>query len=171
MRLPFVALMVLCATSLGAQRPNFSGEWVAADDRTTSVATAGDAAFRRGDMGSGWGSTLTIAQTADSLIVSYVFFSAYDLQPPVRLAFALRGESRQELMIGHATSELRSRIAWRDSVLVVLTTYPGPKELQGAASEVARTLTLASPTSLVVETTRVGGDAGPFTIRTVYTRK
>jgi hypothetical protein len=171
MRLRFVTLMVLCATALGAQRPNFSGEWVASDDRSTTVAATGDAAFRRGDMGSGWGSTLTIAQTADSLIVSYVFFATYDLQPPVRLAFALSGESRQSLMIGHATSEIRSRIEWRDSSLVVTTAYPLPKDVESRANgEVSRTLTLASPTSLVIETTRAGS-AGASTIRTVYTKK
>src|SRR6185503_2950141 len=92
-----IILPALLASAAGAQqRPDFTGEWTTTEDRATSVATVGDAAFRRGDMGSGWGSTITIAQRADSMIVSYQFFSAYDLQPPVRLAFRMDGgESRQ----------------------------------------------------------------------------
>ena len=170
MRLRFVTTALCLATSLAAQqRPSFAGEWVATDDRAATVAATGDAAFRRGDMGSGWGSTLTIAQTTDSVIVSYVFFGTYDLQPPIRLAFALAGESTQSLMVGHATSELRSRISWRDSSLVITSAYALPRGIESRTpAEVTRTLTLTSPTSLVVETARAGS-ATP--IRTVYTKK
>ena len=38
-----------------------------------------------GDMGSGWGSTITIAQDATRLSVEYAIFSRYDLQPPLTL--------------------------------------------------------------------------------------
>src|SRR5262245_7305034 len=74
-------LLLLGAAAASAQRPDFSGTWTRADtvaDRAPPPATAGDAAFRTGDMGTGWGSPLTITQRADSIIVEFPFFSAYD---------------------------------------------------------------------------------------------
>ena len=112
-------VFVLTASAAGAQEhPSFSGDWLRAVDSASaggrSVATAGDASFRRGDMGSGWGAALTLTQRADSLILEYDFFSAYDLQPRVRLAYALDGsESRNGVMIGHAESAQRSRLTWQ----------------------------------------------------------
>lgn len=176
MRWFYGAALLTVAAAAGAQqaRPDFTGEWVAAEDRAPSVAATGDAAFRRGDMGSGWGTTLTIAQRADSMIVSYTFFSAYDLQPPVRLAFRMDGaEARQTVMIGHAGSDQRSTVAWQGNALVITTRYrvPGPAN-QETFADVRRTLTLESPTTLVLETTRVGTMGGATTsIRTTYTKK
>ena len=168
-------IAAIAVSAAGAQqpRPDFSGEWTAADDRAPSVAATGDAAFRRGDMGSGWGPAITIAQRPDSMIVSYTFFVPYDLQPPVRLAFRMDGgESRQTIMIGHAGSEQRSKLAWQGDALVITTTYPAKVSGQSVTSEVRRTLTLESPTSLVVETTRVGVLGGATTsTRVVYAKK
>ena len=173
------SLFVLTTSAAGAQLPNFSGDWLRAIDSASaggrSVATAGDASFRRGDMGSGWGAALTLTQRADSLIVEYDFFSAYDLQPRVRLAYALDGsESRNGVMIGHAESAQRARVSWQGNTLVITTTYPAPKAADGrpAVGEVRHALTLDSPGSLVVDVTRVGVLGGAtMTTRTVYTRK
>ena len=173
----FAAMAALCLGPLAGaqQRPDFSGEWRSAEDRATSVSAAGDAQFRRGEMGSGWGSTIRITQRPDSLILEYDFFSSYDLQPPIRLAYSMNGsESRQTVMIGHAGSEQRSRVSWRGDTLVVSTTYPAPKAADGraASAETVRTLNLESPTSLVVETTRVGVLGGATTTtKTVYTKR
>ena len=98
-----LALLVSAAMA-HAQRPDFAGEWVRAEpaDRP-SVAAAGDVGFRRGDFGPGWGSPVTIVQRADSVIVQYVFFGTYDLQPPLRFAYALDGsESPNIVKIGRA---------------------------------------------------------------------
>ena len=172
-RLVTTAALLIGSLAGAQQRPDLSGEWAAADDRATSVAATGDASFRRGDMGSGWGQTIRIVQRADSLILTYVFFSTYDLQPPLRFAYALDGsESRNEVMIGHATSQQRSKVSWDGSTLVITTAYAAPRPAEGAtASEVRRTLTLESPTSLVVETTRTGAQGTPITTRTVYTKR
>ena len=172
------------AGALAQQPVNFSGAWVRAADSTErgpTVATAGDASFRAGDMGTGWGvgapggAPLTITQRDDSLIVEYVFFSAYDLQPPVRLAHALdASESINTIMIGHATSAQRSRLSWRGNTLVIATIYRLPREVdaRGGAIEVRQALTLESPTSLVVETTRSGVAGGPATTtRALYTKR
>src|SRR5262245_21655228 len=62
------------------QRPDFSGTWAVSDSAEVrpSVAATGDASFRTGNMGSGWGSPLKISQRGDSLIVEYTVFSSYD---------------------------------------------------------------------------------------------
>lgn len=90
------AMSLLIGTRGEAQQgPDYSGTWIQAAAPSAqagpTVATVGDASFRTGDMGSGWGSPLTFTQRADSLIVEYVLFTAYDLQPPIRFAFALDG--------------------------------------------------------------------------------
>ena len=149
-------------------RPDFSGEWVRADSaEQRSVATVGDAGFRVGTMGSGWGSPLTLRQAANRLVAEYVFFGTYDLQPRLSFTFALDGsESRNVVMIGHAESVLRSRTEWRGDTLVITTQYAAPA---GATEAVVRqALSLASPTSLVIQTNR--GDNSPPS-RSVYSKR
>jgi hypothetical protein len=176
----FVLGAVMCvAPALAAQaRPDFSGHWARIEDSATArrptIAAAGDVAFRVGDMGTGWGtdaSPLTITQRPDSLIVEYVFFAPYDLQPPVRLAYAMNGgASVNHVMIGHATSTQRARLAWSGSSLVVTTDVPLPREV-GSTTTVRQTLTLESPASLVIETWRAGvAGSAPTTLTTRYTR-
>lgn len=175
------ALSVTSAlTSAGAQqRPDFTGEWTRAADSTATdrppVAIAGDAAFRRGEMGIGWGSPLTVTHEPSRLMVEYTFFSAYDLQPRIRFTYALDGsESRNSLMIGHASHEQRSRVAWAGSTLVITTLVPGPAGAGGptVTAEVRQALTLESPNVLRVETTRVGVLSGATTTtQAAYTKR
>jgi hypothetical protein len=173
-----VALTLVAQDGVAQGRPDFSGTWVRADsaDQRPSVAATGDAGFRTGDMGSGWGSPVTITQTADSLIVEYVFFATYDLQPPLRFAYAFdASETRHAVMIGHATYIQRSRLGWNDRDLVITTLHPLPPEVMSARGSLyfRTTITLVSPASLVVSTTRQNAsDAGPGSVtRTVYTRR
>ena len=167
-----VLALVVATTSAGAQaRPDFSGEWVRVDSaEQRSVAAVGDAAFRVGNMGSGWGSPLTIRQDSNQLVVEYAFFGTYDLQPRLRFAFALNGsESRNTIMLSHSESVLRSRVTWRDSSLVVTTTYPVPSGASGG-NEVRQVLTLRSPTVLVIETIR-GATNAHVSIATTYSKR
>jgi hypothetical protein len=153
-------------------RPDFSGEWTCVDTTAEqrSVAAVGDAAFRTGSIGTGWGSPLTLRQQGNQLIVEYTHFAVYDLQPPLRFAYALDGsESRNPLMIGHAEAMLRSRAQWRDSSLVISTTYPPVDGVSGTV-EVQHALTLASPGMLVIETTRRSAGASTPPVRTLYRR-
>ena len=165
-----IAIAILAASpgaGFSQARPDFSGEWVRADSaEQRSVATVGDAGFRVGTMGSGWGSPLTLREQANQLIVEYAFFGTYDLQPRLRFTFALDGsESRNAVMIGHTETVLRSRIAWRGDTLIITTQYPAPA---GAAEAVLRqALILESPTSLVIEATR--GSSAPS--RSVYVKR
>lgn len=179
MRIPTlitIAWLSGLATAPAQQRPSFAGEWVAADSaaQRPSVASQGDASFRTGSMGSGWGSPITITQEPTRLTVDYPYFSAYDLQPPIRLVYGLDGsESRNSVMIGHATSLLRSRVSWQGDTLIIATVYPLPDRSGAAAmAEVRQALTLEQPGRLVVETTRAGiAGRAASVVRTVYTKR
>jgi hypothetical protein len=175
MKKPAILLLVLAAaTGARAQRPDFSGTWVRADSATerASVAAVGDAAFQRGAMGDGWGSPLTLRQSADTLVVEYVHFARYDLQPPLRFVYTLNGsESRNAIMIGHAETRLTSRAAWHDSTLIITTRY----SLPGSATEtteVRQVLALRSADTLVIETTRPGpAGSPPIVTRVLHTKR
>lgn len=167
-----IALVCLVASGAAAQtRPDFSGEWVRVDSaEQRSVAAVGDAAFRVGTMGTGWGSPLTIRQDANHLVVEYAFFGTYDLQPRLKFTYALNGsESRNTIMLSHAESVLRSRVTWRDSSLVITTTYPVPAGV-GGGNEVLQILSLRSPTVLVIETIR-GATNAPVSLITTYGKR
>lgn len=160
--LAVLSFLALPSFVTAQSRPDFSGTWTRVDSSTEqrSVAAVGDASFRVGNMGSGWGSPLSLQQEGNRLVVEYAQFSTYDLQPKLRFVYTLDGsESRNSLNIGHAEELLRSRAAWRENSLVITTIYPAPT----GTTEVRQALTLESPTSLLVETTR-----GSSTTRTVY---
>ena len=175
----------LCASTAAAQtRPDLSGRWTldsAAQTRRPTVSDSAARAVRAGgasdsrpadDMGSGWGRTITINQDGARLTVEYEFFTRYDLQPPLRFAFALDGSAtRNSVNMGRGPQVQISRSAWRDDTLVITTThsFPHPDDGRPMTSDVTRTLSLASPSSLVVETV-IGSALGgpPTSTRTVY---
>jgi hypothetical protein len=66
----------------------------------------------------------------------------------------------------------RSRVVWRDNTLVITTTYPSPELGAGnTTTEVRQALTLESPNSLMLETTRTGAPgAAASVIRTRFTK-
>jgi hypothetical protein len=123
-------------------------------------------------MGSGWGSTLTIAETPARLTVEYAFFGRGDMQAPLKFAFALDGsETRNTVMMGRGIETEVSRCAWDGSALVITTMHPFTDPATGKAVpvEVRRRLTLESPAVLIVEVTRAGVLGGsPTTTRTIY---
>jgi len=123
-------------------------------------------------MGSGWGSTITVAQTATSLTVEYAFFTRGDMQPPLKFVYALDGsESKNTVMMGRGIQAQTSRAVWTGETLVITTVHPftDPQTGKPATAQVKRTLKLEAPTSLVVES-EVSGVLGgpPSTSRTVY---
>jgi hypothetical protein len=154
-------MIAALALSLLLQGANFSGEW------TVDAPPA--------DMGSGWGSPLTITQDAKQLVVEQALFSRYDIQPPVRTAYALDGsESRNTVMTGHATQTRLSKARWDGPSLVVSTTYPAidPSTKKAFTIDVEHKLTLEAAGTLVIETTRAGVLGGkPVTTRAVYRKK
>lgn len=175
------AVALLGAEIAGSQvATDFSGRWVLeppaiAPAPGAAAAPAGrpdQGTLARGDMGSGWGSPLTITQEGGRLIVEPAVFSRYDANPQPRFVFALDGsETRTTVMLGHATQTLTSRAEWVGQSLRVVTRYPGtdPDTGKPFATDVTRRLTLASPTSLVIEVTRAAALGGrETTTRSVY---
>jgi|SRR5262245_25785789 len=191
------AIVVIMAVSVTAQtRPDLSGRWTS-EPEPAATATGGgapaDAARagaeerrggagergvggrgggRVGDMGSGWGSTITITQDASRLTVEYAFFGRGDMQPPLKFVYALDGsETKNSVMMGRGIQAQTSKTAWEGDKLVITTAhaFAHPETGQAMKIEVKQTLSLESPTSLIVETTRSGVLGGPpSTTRTVY---
>ena len=179
------AIVAGCAAVAMAQaKPDFSGRWTTDPDpaapppaATTGRAGAPPAAGgqrggRSGDMGSGWGSTIAITQDGARLTVEYAFFSRGDMQPPLKFVYNLDGsETKNSVMMGRGIQGQTSKTAWEGDRLAITTvhTFPDPAGDKPTMVEVKQVLSLESPTSLVVETTRTTPLGGPAkTTRTVY---
>jgi hypothetical protein len=153
---------------------NFSGRWTipppaplsAPAPRTAAVASSS------GDMGSGWGPTVTIAQDAARLTVEYTVFSRYDVQPNLVFVYPLDGsEGRNTVMVGRGAQVESSRASWSGQTLTITTTFEVTDRGLGKPLTVTltRKLSLESPTTLLVEATRSGVLGGPSsTTRTIY---
>jgi len=183
-----LACGMAASTLLAQPKPDFSGRWTTNPDPASAVSAAaparggGGARGRQGggrgrgavsgDMGSGWGSTITLDQNATSLTLEYDFFVRGDLQPPLTFSYRLDGsETRNTVRMGRGLQVQTSKTAWDGNTLIITTTHTYADAVSGApmTTEVIRRLSLESPTSLVVETIRAavpGGEAS--TVRTVY---
>ncbi|HKS57379.1 MAG TPA: hypothetical protein VJS12_18935 [Steroidobacteraceae bacterium] len=171
-RLPLLLSLALFGSASAQSNPDFSGSWERADSpEQPSIAASGDAKFVSGDMGSGWGSALTIRQAPNSLAIEDAHFSTYDMQPPLRRVYALDGtDSVNSIMIGHAESTQHSHAAWRGQTLLISTQVPVPGS--DIRVEVQQALTLESSQTLVIETTRSGiSGTAPTVTRTRYVRR
>jgi hypothetical protein len=171
MLLAAVVISGWLSAGAAAQVPDFSGVWTL-EPVPAPAAPAAAGTPARGDMGSGWGSPLTITQDGKQLVVMQTLFGRGDMQPPLRFVYALDGtETKNTVMIGHASQTRVSRAAWDGQTLQVTTTYPAvdPDSGKPFTIEVTHRLSLASPTSLVIDVTRgaaLGGQA--TTARAVY---
>jgi hypothetical protein len=169
-----LSIALLMSIGISAQHPDFSGRWTLdAPVVATTAAVPGTpaAAAAPGDMGSGWGSTITIAQDAQRLNVEYVFYSRYDAMPPLTFTYPLDGsEGRNIVSMGRGDQVELSRARWNGSALVITTTNPVvEKGVKPFTAEVTRELSLESPTTLIVQVTRAGALGGkPTTTRSVY---
>ena len=171
--LALLAMMALGWAGLGAAqaRPDFSGRWTT-EPAPSDVAPRGAGPGRSGDMGSGWGSPVTITQDATRLTLEYAFFARGDMQPPLRFVYTLDGsETKNSVMMGRGIQMQVSRTAWDGDKLVIMTTHTliDPASGKPTTAAVTQTLSLESPASLVVDTTRSGVLGGPpTTVQTVY---
>jgi hypothetical protein len=169
-----ITAVALCAAHVNSQtKPDFSGRWTSEPERANPAARGGGrGAAARGDMGSGWGPTITVAQAANRLTVEYQFFARGDMQPPLKFVYALDGsESKNSVMMGRGIQVQTSKTAWDGDKLIITTvhTFENPADGKPTKVEVKQTLSLESPTALIVETTRGGVLGGPpSTTRTVY---
>jgi len=171
--------MLIAILLLGAawQAPaDFSGRWTLdapAISTTPAVPGTPAAAAAPGDMGSGWGSTITIAQDAKRLSVEYIFFSRYDAQPSLTFLYPLDGsEGRNTVMMGRGEQTESSRTEWIGSTLVITSRHRVDTGIAGGQPltiNVTRKLSLESPTTMIVEVTRGGVLGGPSSMtRSVY---
>ena len=175
-RLATLSLLAVLTTAGSAQPPaDFSGRWTLdAPVVATTAAVPGTpaAAAAPGDMGSGWGPTLTIAQDAKQLRVEYVFFSRYDLQPALTFTYPLDGSAgRNAVTMGRGEQIESSRARWNGQTLIITTTYQVAERgiAKPFTAELTRELSLESPTTLVVQVTRAGVLGGsPTTTRSLY---
>lgn len=170
-----LSLVAVLTISGSAQPPaDFSGRWTLdapAVVLTEAVPGTPAAAAAPGDMGSGWGPALTIAQDAKQLRVEYPFFSRYDAQPPLTFTYPLDGsEGRNVVMMGRGEQIESSRARWTGSTLILTTTHQvADRGAKPFTAEVTRELSLESPTTLVVTVTRAGVLGGaPATTRSTY---
>ena len=177
--LAFALTACLLTTSLAAQaKPDFSGRWTSAPDPAAGAQRGaapprggGQPGGGRGDIGSGWGPTITIAQDNARLSVEFAFFTRGDMQPPTKFVYALDGsESKNSVMMGRGIQVQTSKTKWDGDNLVITTSYTftDPETGKPASSDVTRTLSLENG-SLVVTTATSGVPGGPgSTARTVY---
>jgi hypothetical protein len=171
-----LSLAAVGAVPQGAQPPaDFSGKWTLdapSIASTPAVPGTPSAAAAPGDMGSGWGSTITIAQDAQRLSIEYQVFSRYDLQPPLTFTYPLDGSvGKNTVMMGRGEQVQSSRAQWNGQALIIVTTFDVADRGAGKpfTAEVTRKLWLESPAMLVVEATRAGVLGGPAsTTRSVY---
>ena len=177
MSLVLIALVsLLLPTPIQSTRPDFSGRWTEVTAAAAGSAGPGRAAGvpggGRGDMGSGWGSPITITQSATQLTVEYAFFSRGDMQTPLKYVFALDGsETSNRMMLGSGPQIQVTTASWDGSKLMLKTryTFTDPGSGKPVPADVTQTLSLESPTSLVLETSRAGVLGGAATsTRTMY---
>ena len=169
-------VIMLATGASGQARPDFSGRWTIVPPTPAAPARgASGGGGRAGDMGSGWGSTITLTQSASVLTLEWAYYSTSDLQPPLVFVYPLDGSERTNtLMMGRGFEKQVSRTTWDGAKLIITTSQDFPDIVAGKTitSVVTRTLTLESPTSLVVETNRSGVlGAQASTTRTVYTKQ
>jgi hypothetical protein len=147
--------MWMAAPTSAQQAPDFSGQWQRDDQN---------------DLGSGWGDVITVTQNDSHLRVEYAHFAKTDLQPPLIFVYDLTGRaSRNNVMMGRGIQTQTSHARLIGGKLSITTFHELVHRGKPVKSEVQQVLSLESPTTLVVEVTRVGVLGGPPTIsRSVY---
>ena len=169
------SMFILLAVLEGQAPADFSGRWTLdapAATGTPAVPGTPAAAGAPGDMGSGWGTPMTIAQNGTTLTIEYQPFSRYDIQPPLKFTFPLDGsEGKNVVNLGRGDQVETSRARWDGQALVIVTTFHVADRAAGKpfTMELTRKMTLESPSTLVVEATRAGVLGGAETkTRAVY---
>jgi hypothetical protein len=167
-----VLLSLAAATAAAQTRPDFSGRWTTPPPATASGVRG--VSIATGTIGSGWTDDITITQDASRLIVERAQFSAYDIQPPMRLTYALDGsESRNTINMGRGPQEILSRAVDQDGALMITSGYrfPAPDGSGTETVELRQVLSLDASGSLIITTTLGAlGDGSPSTAITTYNR-
>jgi hypothetical protein len=173
------ALLAASDVAVFTQNPvDFSGTWIVEPPaRAAGVArgSAPPALSAQGDMGSGWGSEITITQDATTLTVVYTYFHPRDMQPPFTFTYPLNGTTARHIVnMGRGPQEQLSKALWRGATIMIATThrFANPADGRPMTADMSQVLSLESPETLVIETTRPGVAGGaPSTTRTVYRKR
>lgn len=150
------AAVVLMATSVFAQTPNFAGKWTRDAEKTAAANPnmgGGGGGGRGGGRGGGGGGDITITQDAKTLVISRM-----QGETEVKQTFNLDGSPSKNQMMGRGgATDVTSTAKW-DGAKLVITSDNGQSvtySMDGAW--------------LVSATTRPGRDGGaPTTVSTYY---
>jgi hypothetical protein len=171
-----LASSLLAAGLIVAQAPtDFSGTWAIALPERAAGAAMGSAPptlSAQGDMGSGWGSPMTLTQDATALTVVYSYFHPRDSHPPFTFTYLLDGTaSTSTVNMGRGPQDQVSTVSWQGASLVITTTHQfvNPQDGRKMSSETKHVLSLESSTVLRIVTTRSGVLGGrPSTTTSIY---
>ena len=156
------AAVVMLATSVFAQSPNFAGKWTRDAEKTAAAMPAGAPAGGGGGGrgGGGGGGDITITQDAKTLVISRM-----QGETEVKTTYNLDGsESKNKGMArgGGEAPDVVSKAKWDGAKLVITTTTANGES----------TTTYAMDGAWLVQTTLAPGrDGGPGTPRVTYWKK
>jgi len=151
------AMVVMLATSVFAQAPNFAGKWTRDAEKTAAAAPAGapgggGGGGRGGGMGGG---DITITQDAKTLVVSRMV-----QEMEMKTTYNLDGSPSKNMAMGRGgQTEVTSTAKWDGAKLVI-------------TSDNGQTITYAMDGAWLTQTTLAPGrDGGPGTPRTTFYKK
>ena len=149
------AAVVMLATSVFAQAPNFAGKWTRDAEKTAAAAPAGATGGGGGGRGGGGAADITITQDAKTLVISRMVQEA-----EVKTTYNLDGSpSKNQAMGRGGQTEVTSTAKW-DGAKLVITSDNGQSvtySMDGAW--------------LVQSSTRPGRDGGAAITTAVYWKK
>jgi hypothetical protein len=150
------AAVVMLATSVFAQTPNFAGKWTR-DAEKTAAANPNAPAGGGGGRGGGGAGDITITQDAKTLVISRMV-----QEMEMKQTYNLDGSPSKNTGMGRggaAGAEMTSTAKW-DGAKLVITTDNG------------QTVTYSLDGAWLVQaTTRPGREGGAATTTTVYFKK
>ena len=147
------AAIVMMATSVFAQTPNFAGKWTRDAEKTTAAnPNMGGGGGRGGGMGGG---DITITQDAKTLVISRVAG-----ENTMTTTYNLDGTPSKNMAMGRGgQTEITSTAKWDGAKLVV-------------TSDNAQSITFSMDGAWLVQaTTRPGREGGAATTTSTYYKK
>ena len=148
------AAVVMLATSVFAQTPNFAGKWTRDAEKTTA-ANPNAPAGGGGGRGGGGGGDITVTQDAKTLVISRM-----QGENEVKMTYNLDGSPSKNTMMGRGGETTVTSTAKWDGAKLVITSDNGQSvtySMDGAW--------------LVAATTRPGREGGAAVTSTVYYKK
>ena len=149
------AAVVMLATSVFAQTPNFAGKWTRDAEKTAAMMPAGAPAGGGGGRGGGGAGDITITQDAKTLVITRM-----QGETEVKQTYNLDGSPSKNTMMGRGgQTEVTSTAKWDGAKLVI-------------TSDNGQTVTYSMDGAwLVQSSTRPGREGGAAITTAVYWKK